>query len=238
MVMTFGSEFSGLAEAALAPPSLPIDVIAQTLSRTITIAFLIICGVGSIILLVKRRSESLDKAIFLTGTIYSVSGVVLYVLGSRAIALAFLPISLGTVYLFGTRLKPYLACVVLILLVLFPAISFHSSFASIFQTREEYSAENFFIDSYNWTNLGLIVASYRAITYMVSIQPSDAYLSNPQAMTEADTVFYTIYLGNYLLQLNYSMDKLVYEGKLDTIYNNGFSYVFTRSWNLTWASRK
>jgi hypothetical protein len=236
--MTSGSEFSRLAEAALTPVSMPIDVIAQTLSRAITIAFVIICGAGFIFLLVKRKLRSLDKAIFLTGTIYSVSGAVLYVLGSRAISLAFLPISLGAVYLFGTRLRPYLTSVILVLLILFPFIQFHSTFASIFQTKEEYAADNFLIGSHNWTEPGLILADYRAITYLAAIQGSDAYSRPAGVINEVDTIFYTIPLGKELLNFNYSIEKIVREEKLDTIYNNGFSYVTTRSWNFTWAPKK
>jgi hypothetical protein len=238
MVMTFGSEFSQLAEAALTPVSVPIDVIAQMLSRAVTIASVTICGAGFIILLFKRKTRSLDKAIFLTGTIYSAAGVVLYVLGSRAISLAFLPISLGAVYLFGTRLRPYLACVILVLLILFPSIPFHSTFTSIFQTEEEYAADNFLISSHNWTKPGLILADYRAITYLESIQASDAYSPLIRVIKEADTIFCTIALGKELLYFNYSMEKIVYEKKLNTIYTNGFSYVATRSWNFSWAPVK
>lgn len=238
MVMNSGSEFSQVAEYALTPVSMPIDVIAQTLSRAVTIAFVIICGAGFIILLIKRRSRSLDKAIFLTGTIYSVAGIVLYVLGSRAIALAFLPISLGAVYWFGTRLKPYLACAILVLLILFPAILFHSTFTSVFQTKEAYSAENFFLDSHNWTNPGLILTDYRAMYYLTSKQPSDVYSADPEAIKEVDTIFYTIGLGTALLEHNYSMEKTVYAERLNVIYNNGFSNVATRSWNFTWAPKK
>jgi hypothetical protein len=237
-VMTWGSEYSGITETTLAPVSVPIDVIAQTLSRTVTIAFVMICVAGFILVLIKRKMRALDKAILLTGVLYSLVGVFLYTLGSRAIPLAFIPISLGAAYLLESRLRPYLACVILILLILLPSIAFHDSFTEIFQPKETYSAENFFIDTYNWTNRGLILANFRAITYLASKQTSDVFIADSQAIKEVDTIFYTIRLGTYFLQLNYSMDKTVYEEKLDTIYNNGFSYVATRSWNFTWAPKK
>jgi hypothetical protein len=233
IMITSGSEITRVVQATVRPVSIPIDVIPQMLSRVVTIAFIIICSAGFILTLIKRKSRNLDIAIFLTGTTYSVSGIVLYILGSRAIAMAFLPLSLGAVYFFGTRLRPYLACIILVLLILFPFVSFHSTFTIIFQTREDYTAENFFVGSHNWTNPGSILADFRAVTYLTSKQSTNAYSVDPQAITEVDTIFYTIRLGKYLLEYNYSMEKTVYEEKFNTIYNNGFSYVATRSGNFT-----
>lgn len=229
LVITSGSEFANVVQATVAPVSPPIDAMPQMMSRVITIAFIIICSTGFLLSLIRRKSRNLDKAIFLTGTIYSVTGIVFYVLGSRAIALAFLPLSFGAVYLFETKLRPYLACVVLVLLILFPFVSFHSTFTVIFQTGEEYSADNFFIDNYNWTNPGSILANFRVVNYLASKQSSEAYSVDPQAITEADTILYSIRLGKQFLELNYSMEKTIYEEKLDMIYNNGLSYVVTRS---------
>jgi hypothetical protein len=204
----------------------------------VTIAFIIICVAGFVFLLFKRKLRDLDKAVFLTGMVYSISGIFLYLLGSRAIALAFIPISLGLMYWFEGKLRPYLKCSILILLILLPFIPLHSSFDTVYQTNEVFNAENFFIDHHAWTNPDLIVANFRVTTYLAEKQASHPYSSDPGAIKEVDTIFYTISLGKDLLGLNYSMEKIVYEEKLNMLYDNGYSYVATRSWNFTWAPVK
>ena len=85
------------------------DAIAQFFSRTVTVTAIIVCVAGFILLLIKRNLNTLEKAIFLSGVIYSALGLVLNTLGYRSLALAFIPISLGAAVLFRRKIRPYFA---------------------------------------------------------------------------------------------------------------------------------
>jgi len=178
--------------------------------------------------------SEIDKAIFLTGAFYSAIGLVVYTLGTRALALVVIPVSLGISYLFETRFGKYLKYVFLILLVLSVSIPLHHSFGGnqiYFQTKESYNAENFMIDHYNWTRPSFVLAHVRAINYIESKQPStvtfenDVYSPLFPRLQEYDTIVYTYGLGKNLQRFNYTADAAVDEGKLNLIYNNGFSFI-------------
>ncbi len=243
-VFTLPSEYSGVVEATLTPVSVPIDVIAQMFSRGVTITTVMICFAGFIFLLIKRKMRDLDKAIFLTGAIYSAFGIIFFTLGSRAIPIVFIPISLGASYLLESRFRPYVKSLFLVLLILFAFIPLHDSFYDsqiMFQTKEAYQTENFFIDHYNWTNPSFILAHFRVITYLQTNQPSVAYFEDDvypplfQRIKEYDCIVYTVGLGINLLRYNYTTDKILSEEKLNVVYNSGFSYIAIKSSNFTYA---
>ena len=230
-MLNFPSEIPGMAEVK--PVSVPIDVIAQKFSAAILITSVMICVAGFIILLIKRKMRDLDKAIFLTGAGYFGLGVMLWILGSRSIPIALIPTSLGGAYLFESRFRPYLKSLFLVLLILFLSIPLHATFSKgdvMFQTREAYIAENFFIDHYDWANYHLVLANFRVVTYFESKLTGNAYFSSKfQTIKEADTIFYTVGLGLYLSKYNYTIERIIYEERLNVMYNNGFSMVITRS---------
>ena len=58
--------------------SVPIDVLAQNLSRIVTISFLLLCVVGYVFLFFKRRLRLIDIVIFLVGAIYTGLGIFLF----------------------------------------------------------------------------------------------------------------------------------------------------------------
>jgi len=211
--MTSPSEYSTIVERTIAPASGPIDVIAKMFSRAVTIAFIMICGAGFMFLLIKRKLRALDKALLFTGVLYSGLGIFLYSLGSRAIIIAFIPISLGAAWLFESKFRPYFqhifSVLLIVLLILFSFIPLHKSFSNSihFQTQEAYRAENFFINYYNWEKPSFILANYRVITYLHSKLSADPYFSpDPQTV-------------------NYTMENLFSEERLNVVYNNGFSYM-------------
>jgi hypothetical protein len=240
-VLTVPSEYSSIAKAVLAPVSVPIDAIAQMFSRGVTIATVMICFAGFTVLLIKRKMRNLDKAIFLTGTVYSAFGLIFFTLGSRAIPIVFIPISLGASYLLESRFRPYVKHLFLALLILFVFIPLHGSFYNsqiMFQTKEAYEAENFMIDHYNWTNPSLILAHRSVITYLQTKQPSVAYFESEfyplfPRLKEYDCIVYTAGLGKSLLRYNYTTEKILHDEKLNVVYNNGFSYVAIKSSNYT-----
>jgi hypothetical protein len=210
------------------PVSVPIDAIAQKFSTAILITSAVIGVAGFVILLIKRKMRDVDKAIFLTGAGYFGLGIMLFILGSRSIVIAFIPFSLGVAYLFESRFRPYLISFFLVLLILFSFIPLHLSFMNDiqFQTREAYIAENFFINCYNWEKPSFILANLRVTTYLVSKLSVETYFStDPRTVKQADTIFYTVGLGRDFLGENYTMERLFQEERLNVIYDNSFSYI-------------
>lgn len=234
MAMTSPTEYSGIVEATLAPVSVPIDVVAQMFSRVVTITTITMCLVGFFVLLIKRKMRDLDKAIFLTGVVYSSFGILFYTFGSRAPPIAFIPISLGASYLLESRFRPYVKSLFFVLLILFAFIPLHTAFYDsqiMFQTKEAYQTENFMIDHYNWTNPNFILAHYRVITYLQTKQPSVAYFEDDvysplfPRLKEYDSIVYTVGLGKNLLRYNYTTERILREEKFNMVYNSGFSYI-------------
>lgn len=229
LMQSFSTEIPRMV--GVKPVFVPIDAIAQKFFVAILITTVTICVAGFIILLIKRKMRDLDKAVFLTGAVYFGLGVMLWVLGSRAIPLAFIPVSLGASYLFGTRFKPYLKSFFLVLLILFSFISLHASFANeIFvRTKESYTAENFFID--HWTNRSFTLANWWVADYFESKLTLRAYAfsRDPLMIKEVDTIFYTVTLGLQMRDFNYTIEKIINEERLNVVYSSGSSIVATRS---------
>ena len=239
IAFTESFEYSAIVETTLSQASVELDKLAQTLSRTVTIAIVLICLTGFTVLLLKRKTSTVDKALFLTGILYSAVGSALVTLGSRAIPILFLPVSLGASYLLNSKLKKYISALFLVLLVLFVSIPIHTTFIDseiMFQTKEARHAENFVIDKYDWTTPHFILVHYRVLTYIQTKQPSnivrfedDVYSPDFPRLGEYDTIFYTVGLGKNLLKYNYTIETTIHDEKLNLVYNNGFSFVAIRS---------
>lgn len=241
LAIFFPKEYASLAGVTFAPVSAPLDVMAQIFSRTVTILFALISFAGFIFLIVKRKIRDTDKAIFLAGSFYSGLGFVLYTLGSRAIPLLFIPVSIGAAYLYESKLGPYVKGIILILLCLIVFIPMHNSFGEstdVYQTRESRSTANFMIDKYDW-NLDSVVVSDVGAKWYISPQI--------QGRTEIDTDFssrfkefniedydciiYSVGLLNSLQEGNISADKASQQilQRFNVIYNLGLSYVAKKS---------
>ena len=237
-IFSLETEYSKIVEATLAPASVPIDILAQMFSRIVTITAIAMCLAGFMILLIKKKLGNLDKAIFITGAAYTAVGSIFYLLGSRAIPIIFIPISLGAAYLLEGRFRKYIASLFLVLLVLFTFILLHSAFYDsqiMFQTKEAYQMENFMIERYNWTINRLILAHVRVITYLRTKQPSVVNFENDvnsplfPRINEYDSIVYTVGLGKNLLKYNYTTERILHEEILNVVYNNGFSYIAEKS---------
>ena len=237
VVMKSSSEYSSMIEATNVPVEIPIDNVAQMFSRIVTIATFCVSGIGFIGLLIKKKLRNIDKALFLTGGLYSGLGIFLAALGSRAIILAFMPVGLGAVWLFETKYKKYLhrslSLVIIVVLVLFLFIPLHMSFnnAVFFQTQEAYKAENFFVQHTDWNSFPFIFAYSSVIPYLQSKVGVDTHFTSylSEGGQGADAILYTIGLGKDLSNQNYSLGKIIYEEELNLLYNNGFSCVATRT---------
>ena len=210
-----------------------INNIAQLFSRVVTITAVVICVVGLLILFLKRKTNVLDKAILFAGAIYSVLGVVLNTLGYRAVAVAFVPISLGAAFLFNSKFKICFAVVFSVLLALFFFIPLHNSFVTevSFQTNQNYVADNFFLDHYNWKNPGFVVTDFWTNTYLLPKLDNYQYIyPNFDLPQKVHTVLYTpqftgINLDNYTTMQDFAQGE-----NLNIVYNDGFSYILTNSY--------
>lgn len=236
MMITSPTEYSSVIKVQ-SPALVPIDSIAQMLSRTVTIAFGILCLAGFILLLARRKLRNVDKAIFLTGVVYSGTGVVLYTLGSRAIPIIFISVSLGASYLFETKLRPYLIGLLLILLTLVAFVPVYASFIdspTIFQTQEALTTDNFMIDKKDWNAHSTVLSHVSDKWYIFpqiegnSILDTDFSSSFQNLSIEAyDSIIYSIGLAKSIKENGFSEQNMSQRilDRFNVIYNSGLSYI-------------
>ena len=238
------TNISGLPGLSITPVVVPIDAIAQRILSIELITTIMICGIGFLILLLKRKTRNFDKAIFLTGLGYFIFGLIFWVLGQRAIPLAFIPVSLGASYLFESKIKKFLAGVFLILIIILFFVPLHGSFFNTYnfsQTKEAYNAEHFMLENYNWTSGGIFVAHSPIIEYFRSnlglkeaigtYLESDDFLKVPR-FNEYTSILYTVGLENRLsvalASYNYTIESKLHSGDYNIVYDNGASSVYLR----------
>ena len=89
------AEYSYIISVTTSTPQviIPLNGIAQTFSRIVTIAGVAFCIIGFLVFLLKRKAHIIDIAIFTTGVVYTALGLVLNTLGERAIAILFVPVA-------------------------------------------------------------------------------------------------------------------------------------------------
>ncbi|MGA3059739.1 MAG: hypothetical protein ABSD92_05155 [Candidatus Bathyarchaeia archaeon] len=229
------SAYSSIISSRLLPAKVPIDVVAQQFSRGVTISLGLICVVGFIFLVSKRKLRPLDIGILLTGIVYSGLGIVLNTIGYRTLPLIFLPLSLGAVFFFNGKLRPYFKAIFLILLVCVVFIPLHNSFTTypiLFQSTADQTASNFLIEKYDWASpttilmysgtAGYISPQINTKTEIISEASAD-YTSN---FTKYDCIFYNIGLGITFDEKNISF-PLTPNG-FNVVYDDGSSYIFEK----------
>jgi hypothetical protein len=235
--MTFSTEYSSIVSQSLVPVSVAADVVAQAFSRTVTIAFAMICFVGFVILVVKRKMREIDKAIFLVGALYSGLGVVLNTLGSRAIPILFIPISMGILYVYQSKFRPYLKCFILILLVIVVFIPIHTSFSWSyieFQTREAQTTASFMIEKYDWNRYSIILSHVSDQSFIAPQAEGNSAIYNDfssyfqsQSIETYDCILYSIGLEKSLESNNFSEENISRQisDRFNVIYDSGLSYI-------------
>ena len=208
-----------------------IVAIAQFFSRTVTIATIGLCIVGFIFIFIKRKLNVTDKAILFSGVIYSGLGIVLNTLGWRAVAVAFIPFSLGAAFLFEIKkIKRFVLGIFLVLVVLAVFVPIHQSLSeSTFQTKETYVAQNFFIDHYNFRKSDVVVADLATAAYLPAKMAIYEYIRTfLDKGDKADAILYspkfTGQLGDYGTIENYSQREV-----LNLMYNDGGFNVYIKS---------
>jgi len=244
-VITAPSDYSNIVTATLGhlTISVPIQAISQIFSRTITISIVTVCVIGSILMLIKRKMRDIDKAIFLSGAVFLIAGAVSYSLGSRAIAIAFIPISMGAVYLLesarGRKFRPYLISFFLILLSLFAFIPINNlivtDFPIAFQTQESYTTANFMIEKYDWNTYSIILChvNYGAYIYTQAKGNSlvrvdiDSNFNQSSNIENYDGIIYSVGMAKYLQTNNISVEETsqLIIHSFNIVYNSGLSYI-------------
>jgi hypothetical protein len=231
------AEYSSLVSGTLAPISVATDVVAQAFSRTVTIAFAMICFAGFVFIIIKRKMREIDKAIFLTGALYSGIGVVLYTLGARALAIVFIPISIGILYVYQSKFRPYLTCFILILLVLVVFIPIHTSFGwsyIAFQTNEAQTRANFMIEKYDWNRYSIILSHVSDQSYIApQVEGNFIFYSDfsphfqSQSIETYDTIIYSVGLAKSFETNKFSEENISRQilDRFNVIYDSGISYI-------------
>jgi len=129
------------------------------------------------------------------------------------------------------------------LLILFVFIPIHFSHSTYygevvpFAAEETSIAKNFLLHYYDWSAPGQILLHSPVSVYFMSVMDLsivnatllDEYSSNISRIEEFDCVFYTIGLGNSFLARNITLERVVYEERLNMAYDNGFSSIITSS---------
>ena len=131
------------------------------------------------------------------------------------------------------RIKRYLVGLFLVLLVLALFVPLHQSFSNnqiANQTRENYIADNFFLNHYNWEKPSIIAVDFGTQNYLTNKLSVYYYISNQwlSIVDKADTILYTpqmvgLELGNYS-----SMESLSKGEGLNLLYNDGSSFVLIK----------
>jgi hypothetical protein len=233
------SEYTSIVSQTFAPITFPLDTVAQTFSRGITIILAISCFVGFAYLLYKRRVRSVDKAILISGGIYSVLGFVLYLLGSRAFPILFIPVTLGLAFLIEGRFRKLITYGFLIVLLLIVFIPIHTSFSNpsmLFQTKEETTRAHFMIDNYPWDRSGLILLDSSTLWYIApqiyggsTSNLVDASFSEFQSSNIGvySLIVFSTRLEQELFQFGISSNQVSHlvSENYSIIYNSGSSYI-------------
>lgn len=240
--MILPTEYNSISGATFTPAFVPTDVIPQLFSRTITIAFAILCFAGFVFLIIRRKLRVTDKAILVTGVFYSVLGVALYILGSRAIAIVFVPISLGIISLFETKFRPYLKYLVVVLLICFVFVPIHFSYATgfptAFQTKEDLVSAHFMIEKYDWASKSVVITDLGTAVYTSPQIQGNTQIDSDLAprfrlanITMYDSIVYSVGLAASLHRSNIPIEKTSQQitDKFDVVYNSGFSYIAAKS---------
>ena len=237
-------EYYGQVEAVLATSMTPrpyIDMIAQIFSRTAVITTTIITGLAFIILLIKRKLRKKDHAILLTGVSYLAIGFLFPILGTRAIFLAAIPVSLGASYLAESRFKRYFRPLFLVLLLLFTFGLIHGTFYDRyiqFQTKEAYTTANFMIERYNWTHTSTILSHIAVRSYILAKVAKNAILETDVSprflemnVETYDCIVHSVGLEKSLLGHNFSTQEISHqiENRFNVIYSSGLSYIASRA---------
>jgi hypothetical protein len=222
-------KYSSIASGSLASSSEGfISSLSQFFSRAVTIFSIGLCATGFALILIRRKSTIVDKTILVTGLLYLALGEVLNTLGWRALAIAFIPISLGIGALSQIKIRKHIVVIFAILLTIAVFIPLHQSFnESVFQTKQGYYADNFFINHYKFSPSHLVIADLSSESYLYP--QLNNYQNIPQFLAQDDNPHALLYSHKLGMEIgNITIDEFVGGNGNNLLYNDGNYRVFIR----------
>jgi hypothetical protein len=236
MAFSFGTEYSTVMQQSIVPIVAPFDLIAQQFSRGVSVSILLLCFVGFLCMVIKRRWNNFYKSIFFVGILYLGVGAFIYTLGSRALPIAFIPISLGASYLLETKLRRYVKLAAMILIVLAVFIPIHASFNDfpiLFQTEEAHTTTKFLVKTFNWNYDITVLSDYITKWYLYPQVEGQFYSDvNPEVFLESMKEVYNCIVVNVafekaLQKQGISVEEFSYkiQAEYNVVYDSGSSYI-------------
>jgi hypothetical protein len=214
------SDYSAVINHALNPISNPMDVIVQFFTRSTSVILLATCFVAFAVMLYNRKLRDVDKAIFLTGLIYTVLGFALYTLGTRAIPIALIPVCLGACYFFDHKTKRLRKILFVILLAFSVSLPMHLTLSNppmLFQTNSDVLGANFVIENYNWSQYNRVLLDNGLMWYIYPQISGNSELVNVYSMEYKNEdlmgyncIVFSTNLKNELLTANVSIENMSY----------------------------
>jgi hypothetical protein len=243
--MNLPSEYASQVSSTIAIASNTLDITAQMFSRAVTIGAGLLSFLGFLIIIVKKDACALNRisiSILLTGIIYTVIGLLLYTLGSRAVAIAFIPIALGVIYVYRIKkVRIIFHCFVISMLVLAVFIPVHTTFNDSvlnYQTKEQTLTAEFAIHKVIWDSNELAIADFGAKWYISSQIGGYNHIDTAYAgtyplsnITSYHCIIYSIGLERTIqtsgIPLNKTLDSIGSEYNIP--YNSGVSFIALKS---------
>jgi hypothetical protein len=203
-----------LAETLIVEATNPLHQIAQMISRSVFVVTALVAAIGFTILLLKRKLGYTNLALLLFGGAYALASIILPILGTRAFAIIFIPLSLGAAYFQTTRFKKHFRYLFLIIVILFAFMPLHSSFTLTrrqvpFQTKTDYQGANFWLDYYRPNERRLMGSDFRTEWYLFpKVQNSYVTFEGDDDLDDYNCIFFTIGFEKELLRQNYTIDNI------------------------------
>ena len=218
-----------------------VDGFVQMISRSVFIITGLVASAGFIILFFKRKLGKIHLALLLSGAMFLIGSAVLPILGTRALQILVIPLSLGVAYFQETKFKRYFQCLFLILIILFVSTPLHSSFSSTskqitYQTEAEYQSANFLINYYYPNEKSLMGTDVRTGTYLApKLRSPNVSLGNSLYsffVYDPDNyscILYTIGLEKAFLRQNYTIESVSQKmNEYSVFYNSGSSQLLVK----------
>jgi len=108
-------------------PVSELDAIAQAFSRGITLSLWAITSLGFMYMLLRKKVNSYNLALFMSGVIHFLISAFFNVLGGRALQVLFIPLVFG-IKLFLEKYEKVVKTYLLLVFLLFPLVIIHSTY--------------------------------------------------------------------------------------------------------------
>jgi hypothetical protein len=220
----------------------PFHEFVQMISRAVFMLTALIAGTGFIFLLLKRKLRK-NLAILFSGAILLISATALPILGTRALPIMAIPLSLGAAYFQETKFKRHFQCLFLILIILFVCTPIHSSFNSTskqitYQTGASHQCANFIIDYYYPNERSLLGTDVRTGWYLApklrspNVSLGDSLISFfMHDIDDYSCILNTIGLEKVFLQNNYTVVNAFHEmNEYSVVYDSGGSQILIKNY--------